>query len=223
MSNIYYYYTGFDAISDVLTEEQEKDYFREKPKTGCTPEEWDVWLKSTARRRLIEANTRLVFRAAKGKKNSSELIDFLFVQLIKSVDGFEPDKGYRFATYAIWGLNYQTRSFYQRVRQEFPLYTDVVDVPLELGPLSPDLDLDTPLDTKQLVSLAVEKLSERERTILLTRYEIGTESGKPRPTLAQIGETWGITRERVRQIEAEALEKAGNALLRLGIRFGEAV
>jgi RNA polymerase primary sigma factor len=47
-------------------------------------------------------------------------------------------------------------------------------------------------------------LGERERDILIKRF--GLESGVPR-TLEDIGQEYGVTRERIRQIEAKALAK----------------
>jgi RNA polymerase primary sigma factor len=49
-------------------------------------------------------------------------------------------------------------------------------------------------------------IEDREATILRLRYGVGTESGEPM-TLKEIGRVVGLTRERVRQIEQEALKK----------------
>ena len=50
----------------------------------------------------------------------------------------------------------------------------------------------------------LEKLTERERQVISMRYGLGDESTH---TLEEIGEILGVTRERVRQIEARAMEK----------------
>ena len=57
---------------------------------------------------------------------------------------------------------------------------------------------------KLQIAEALDKLSERERRIIVLRF--GLEDGKFR-TLEEVGREFGITRERIRQIEAKALRK----------------
>jgi RNA polymerase primary sigma factor len=52
-----------------------------------------------------------------------------------------------------------------------------------------------------------EILTAREKTVIAMRYGIG--GGEPM-TLEQVGQVFGVTRERVRQIEAKALRKLRN-------------
>jgi RNA polymerase primary sigma factor len=57
---------------------------------------------------------------------------------------------------------------------------------------------------KSQIGDALAKLTERERKIILLRF--GLEDGRFR-TLEEVGREFGITRERIRQIEAKALRK----------------
>ena len=57
---------------------------------------------------------------------------------------------------------------------------------------------------KEQVEYVLGTLDERERTVLQLRF--GLEDGRSR-TLEEVGRVFGVTRERIRQIEAKALKK----------------
>ena len=79
--------------------------------------------------------------------------------------------------------------------------------PTELGELLPDTRIDSPeeeleqVQRRRVVQRALTTLPERERIILDRHYGL---SGEPQ-TLQEIGRQLGLTRERVRQLEAHAL------------------
>lgn len=73
---------------------------------------------------------------------------------------------------------------------------------------TPDVELVEHDDLTQVMQL-LEKMDEREATILRMRFGLDNEEPK---TLKEIGERLGLTRERVRQIETEALNKLAEAL-----------
>jgi RNA polymerase primary sigma factor len=70
--------------------------------------------------------------------------------------------------------------------------------------MPPPLELASQQLLKSQISEALNKLTERERKIIVLRF--GLEDGKFR-TLEEVGREFGITRERIRQIEAKALRK----------------
>jgi RNA polymerase primary sigma factor len=84
-----------------------------------------------------------------------------------------------------------------------------------LGDFIPDKGIDGPVDvsTRELLKEhmrdILEQLTERERKVLMMRF--GLEDGQAR-TLEEVGNEFGVTRERIRQIEAKALRKLRHPL-----------
>ncbi len=73
---------------------------------------------------------------------------------------------------------------------------------------TPDTEMVETDDLKQVLVL-LDKMDQREATVLRMRFGLNDEEPK---TLKEIGECLGLTRERVRQIESEALAKLGEDL-----------
>ncbi len=73
---------------------------------------------------------------------------------------------------------------------------------------SPDLEMVETDDLKQVMHM-LDRMDKREATVLRMRFGLDDEEPK---TLKEIGECLGLTRERVRQIESEALAKMSESL-----------
>ena len=73
---------------------------------------------------------------------------------------------------------------------------------------TPDMEMVETDDLKQVMHL-LDKMDKREATVLRMRFGLDDEEPK---TLKEIGECLGLTRERVRQIESEALAKLSESL-----------
>ena len=165
-----------------------------------------------ARDHLIQANLRLVVANA-GKYCTSQysfedLVSDGTLALMEAVDKFDYRRGFRFSTYATHAIR---RSFFRKIerkqkdRQRFT----VTDPDLmSLTPDDTEVDYDAPAQSRladQLVSSLAEHLSERELYIIEGRFGL---NGRSEPqTLLQLSSELGICKERVRQVEGNALKK----------------
>jgi RNA polymerase primary sigma factor len=104
----------------------------------------------------------------------------------------------------------------EAVEASVSLNQTVGDGDAELGDLHADRSADDPLDTVEVsleqdrVRDALESLPERERRVIELRFGFG--EGSDGVSLDQIGRELGLTRERIRQLEASALMRLGSLL-----------
>lgn len=260
---------------------------RAHPLLSATEEEdlarrWQEQRDEEAHDRLIASHLRLVVKIARGFSGYGMPLAELIAQgnlgLVQAAEKFDPDRGFRFSTYAIWWIRAaiqeyvlynaslvkmgttaaQKKLFFnlRRMKARLGAYQDedlppemvaeiarelgvnedeVVEMNRRIGPAdlslqgtlradsdeewqdslvdpSPDQETlvaerDELFRRRDLLEQALGRLDTRERHILVER-----RLKEEPPTLEDLSQHYGISRERVRQLEQRAFEKLGRAM-----------
>ncbi len=163
--------------------------------------------------RIVQANLRLVVNIAKRhvgpQTNFFELISDGNMSLMRAVEKFDYTRGFKFSTYASWAImkNF-ARSVPQagRRRERFQTGRDeLLDMSRDLRFEGEEPYREPDVTVRQSIERVLDKLGPREREIVVRRFGLGEQPGPQ--TLEEVGKHFGVTKERIRQIESRALGK----------------
>ena len=159
---------------------------------------------------LLRANLRLVVSIARRHVGRSpqffEIVSDGNLALMRAVEKFDYARGFKFSTYASWAImrNY-ARTIPEQMYDSARLVTGADEI-LGRAPAASDAGHDSILEgARHLVEKGLALLTARERDVVVRHYGLGKEHSPM--TLDQIGRLFGVTKERVRQIERKALAK----------------
>ncbi len=172
------------------------------------------------REQIAETNLALVLAMAKRTRMSevdfADLVSEGNMALLRSVDKFDCDRGFKFSTYACRAI---LKAFSRqgmklsKYRQRFPTDFDPsMEKSNHLETLRRTHEEECADEVKHIVETNEAELSDVERTVIQHRFGLGAKDDAPPLTLEQVGQIIGVTKERVRQIQNKALEKIRSVL-----------
>lgn len=163
------------------------------------------------RRRIVEANLRLVVSIARRHGNWTsnffETVSDGNMSLMRAVEKFDFARGFKFSTYASWAIIKNYARTIPAAQSRKTRFVTGQDEFLEAAADHRDMQ-DPELDRGNLTRLLKEGMSDltdRERTIVTAHF--GLFGTKESSTLEQLGDQFGVTKERIRQIERRAIGK----------------
>ena len=186
---------------------------RGKPISPTEQAEWTRrWL--IIREYIAERNLGLVYsminRFVTWHLDEDDVLSEGMYALTRAVDRFDPSKGFRFSTYACNVIWKSLKRLGQRVGRYRLLFPVNNDVSLEQPEQMPDPHTELYVERlNHILDQNLGNLTDLESKVLTQRF---LNDGESRLTLRQIGDAIGLSKERVRQIQNNALGKLREVL-----------
>lgn len=165
---------------------------------------------------IVQANLRLVVSIAKRHMSGSDdffaLVSDGNISLIRAVEKFDYSRGNKFSTYASWAI---MKNFARTIptefkhRDRFRTTAEELFLAREDERKNPYLEESAYRTRQRQVLRILNRLDDREQKIIQARFGLGR--GNEPLTLKEVGQEMGVTKERIRQLEARALSKLREA------------
>ena len=162
--------------------------------------------------RIVQSNLRLVVSIAKRHVSQTEeffgLISDGNMSLIRAAEKFDFARGNKFSTYASWAI---MKNFARTIPHEFKHRDRFRTSTDEMFGATEDsrkglYEQESAQNLRESqVGRILSRLDEREQQIIISRF--GLDHAEEPMTLKEVGAQMGVTKERIRQIEARALSK----------------
>ncbi len=217
--NVVHYLCGSEALPLPLSAEEEADMLKNL-ESGENAE--------TVKAKLIEHNLRLVVYISRKFENTGvdpdDLISIGTIGLIKAINSFRTDKNIKLATYASRCIENEILMYLRRtVRLKSEIsFDEPINSDFEGNELLLSDILGTDCETvyggvesgveKELLQGALEKLPERERTIMYMRFGLG---GGEEMTQKDVADVLGISQSYISRLEKKIIERLKKEISKL--------
>jgi RNA polymerase primary sigma factor/RNA polymerase sigma factor len=220
----------------LLTREQEAHLFRKynylkykadklrkelepaQPKSSLMDEIESLHQQAVAtKNEIARANLRLVVSIAKRHvtpdQNFFELVSDGNMSLLRAVEKFDFARGFKFSTYASWAI---MKNFARTIpgefkhRDRFRTSQEELFAATQEHRGNPLVEEGQQHTREAQIERILRRLDEREQKIIIGRF--GLDHAQEPQTLKEVGASLGVTKERIRQIEARALSKLRQAV-----------
>ena len=211
-----YYIGGSDALPPPLQKEEEEEYIKK------------LAFDEGAKRVLIERNLRLVVYIARKFENTGiyveDLISIGTIGLIKAINTFNPEKNIKLATYASRCIENEILMYLRKNQNQRSEVS--IDEPLNVDWDGNELLLSDILGTendviyrniedevdRMLLSAAMDKLTPREKQIMIMRFGLNNEKEK---TQKEVADMLGISQSYISRLEKRIIKRLKKEILRM--------